>query len=654
MAWWENLPQASPLDVALQQEGITGPFAELAQSIYTQESSGGRNTKTSNAGAVGGMQILPGTFNEVADEGWDINDPVQNARAGVRYLRKMYELGGEDQRMAAVGYYGGPGAIKAAQQGQARSDPRNPNAPDTFGYADQVLSRLVPTAQADSLDNWWENLERVDEPADTGNWWEQLESVDAMTPEQQEPDNRSLMGDVGRQLGLTARYGLEGLADAAGIVTEPIRHGLNVGLRAAGIDEARPLGEMASKAADYVGLPQPETATERVVGDASRLMAGVGGIGGASNLAARGLTGTGQAVAQQMGAGMGQQVAGAAGAGLGAGATREAGFGEGAQLAAALGGGLLASSAVGRAGRASSKPRGMSADTKNLQDRARSLYEQAESRGVRAEPAQTSQLGSDMRNLAAAEGLITPSGALVDGYPKLGGVMRMLDEYAGQEMTGRQMQSIRRLLSNAAGSPDRAESRIGTMMIRAFDDFTAPLAPELAEARNLYAASMRGRQLETLREVAENRASQYSQSGLENALRAEYRKLSNRISRGQERGWTPEQVEAINRVGRGTAPANIARMGGKLAPTGVVSAGFSGGVPFMIGNAIGGPAVGAAAAGGTLGIGALSRNAATALTSRNAAIAEALARGMPLTSQATPTLTNPMGALYGAALMSER
>src|SRR5699024_3651853 len=174
--------------------------------------------------------------------------------------------------------------------------------------------------------------------------------------------------------------------------------------------------------------------------------------------------------------------------------------------------------------------------------------------------------------------------------------MRRLDEYAGQEMTGRQMQSIRRLLSNAAGSPDRAESRIGTMMIRAFDDFTAPLAPELAEARKLYAASMRGRQLETLREVAENRASQYSQSGLENALRAEYRKLSNRISRGQERGCTPEQVEAINRVGRGTAPANIARMGGKLAPTGVVSAGFSGGVPFMIGNAIGGPAVGAAAA----------------------------------------------------------
>src|SRR5699024_8783679 len=107
--------------------------------------------------------------------------------------------------------------LKPLNKGKPVQTHANPNAPDTFGYADQVLSRLVPTAQADSLDNWWENLERVDEPADTGNWWEQLESVDAMTPEQQEPDNRSLMGDVGRQLGLTARYGLEGLADAAGI-----------------------------------------------------------------------------------------------------------------------------------------------------------------------------------------------------------------------------------------------------------------------------------------------------------------------------------------------------------------------------------------------------------------------------------------------------
>ena len=177
--WWDSLPIATPLDIGLHQEGISGPLAALARSVYQQESSSGKNAQTSNAGAVGGMQILPGTFAEVADEGWDINDPVQNARAGIRYLNKMYKLGGNDPRMAAVGYYGGPGAIKAAKAGQARSDPRNPQAPDTFQYADQVVSRIprepglveravnavIPAAQAETVPqgNWWESLPIVDD-----------------------------------------------------------------------------------------------------------------------------------------------------------------------------------------------------------------------------------------------------------------------------------------------------------------------------------------------------------------------------------------------------------------------------------------------------------------------------------------------------------
>lgn len=157
--WWDSMPQATPLDIALTQEGVDPQLANLARSVYQQESSGGRNTVTSNAGAVGGMQIIPATFQSVADEGWDINDPVQNARAGVRYLGQMYERGGNDPRMAAIGYYGGPGAIDAARRGQARSDPRNPNAPDTFQYADQVTGRLrVSTAPNGDSVQWWESM----------------------------------------------------------------------------------------------------------------------------------------------------------------------------------------------------------------------------------------------------------------------------------------------------------------------------------------------------------------------------------------------------------------------------------------------------------------------------------------------------------------
>lgn len=136
---------AKPKDLfeeALAAEGITGQLADVARSIYKQESSSGKNTKTSNAGAVGGMQILPDTFASVADKGWDINDPMMNARAGIRYIKQMDKLAGGDPALIAAGYYGGPGGLQKAKLGIAVSDPRNPKAPNTLQYGQQVAARL--------------------------------------------------------------------------------------------------------------------------------------------------------------------------------------------------------------------------------------------------------------------------------------------------------------------------------------------------------------------------------------------------------------------------------------------------------------------------------------------------------------------------------
>lgn len=187
--WWEQDTLASPLDAALAAEGISGPVADIARSIYQQESGSGKNTKTSNAGARGGMQIIPATFARVADKGWNIDDPVDNARAGVRYIAKLNEIAGGDPALTAAGYYGGEGAIAKARQGVAVSDPRNPRAPNTLQYGQQVASRLpkrepgiveqavnaiVPSAQA--------------APQPGGNWWE----ADALAPQQ--PEKPKLQG----------------------------------------------------------------------------------------------------------------------------------------------------------------------------------------------------------------------------------------------------------------------------------------------------------------------------------------------------------------------------------------------------------------------------------------------------------------------------
>lgn len=162
--WWDALPDASPMDAALAHEGVEGRLAQVARSIYQQESGSGRNTTTSNAGARGGMQIIPSTFSSVADKGWNIDNPLDNARAGVRYIKQLAEKAGGDPALIAAGYYGGPGGMEKARRGVAVSDPRNPNAPTTLQYAQQVAARLP----------------REDKPA--GNWWDALPDAPAPQP----------------------------------------------------------------------------------------------------------------------------------------------------------------------------------------------------------------------------------------------------------------------------------------------------------------------------------------------------------------------------------------------------------------------------------------------------------------------------------------
>lgn len=158
------------------------------------------------------------------------------------------------------------------------------------------------------------------------------------------------VNSIPRQLGLTARYGLEGLANTAQLVTEPVRQMVTDPIaRAFGGKSGRPLGEEATRFADYLGLPQPQGADERVVGDATRLVAGTAGLGGAAR-AAQAVPGMVGDAASFLSANMPQQLFGAAGAGLAGGASREAGgsplMQAGAATLGTLAGGLTASGAA--------------------------------------------------------------------------------------------------------------------------------------------------------------------------------------------------------------------------------------------------------------------------------------------------------------------
>lgn len=283
-----------------------------------------------------------------------------------------------------------------------------------------------------------------------------------------------------------------------------------------------------------------------------------------------------------------------------------------------------------------------------LKDQAGALYETARRNGVVAPQQATQGLNQTMRGIATSEGLITPTGRVNSTYPRISEALNTFDDYSKGPMTIPQAQAVRRVLTDAAKSKEPGESRIAMMMLKEFDNFTAPLAPELAQANPLYHQAMNAGRIEQAIELAGSRAGQFSGSGFENALRTEFRAMDRQIIKGQLKGLSPEEIDAIKKVANGGPIENALRFVGKLAPTGVVSMGMGGGIPYMIGNSVGGPAVGAALGATTMGTGLAARAGATNLTANNAreAVVRALMAGKPLpVPNIAPKTASAAGAL---------
>ena len=264
-------------------------------------------------------------------------------------------------------------------------------------------------------------------------------------------------------------------------------------------------------------------------------------------------------------------------------------------------------------------------DVDALKSQAGDLYNAARAQGATATPAQVSAIGDDLMSTLRSEGLITPKGNMAGSYPRVSDAIKLVDDYRGAPMTPTEMLQVRKAFQAAARSADPVEARIGTILIRQFDDFTSPLAPQIAEANQIYRRAMQGDLIETTIELAGSRAGQFSGSGFENALRTEFRALERKVIKGQLK-VTPDEEALISRIAQGGFAENLARDIGKAAPRGVVSSGIAGGVPFAIGTSIGGPALGAALGAGTLAAGEVGRRIATSLQGRNAGLLSALAR----------------------------
>lgn len=137
-----------------------------------------------------------------------------------------------------------------------------------------------------------------------------------------------------RAAGLGARSLIEGLGGTVEFLGTPLK----AAMQYAGYD---PSGG-GQRLADYLGLPQPETPTERITGAAGQVLGGAGGMLGLAGKVSQATSGVTQQAAKAMAARPELQLSSAVGAGTAGGVTKETGGGPVAQVIASVLGGVAA------------------------------------------------------------------------------------------------------------------------------------------------------------------------------------------------------------------------------------------------------------------------------------------------------------------------
>ena len=373
-----------------------------------------------------------------------------------------------------------------------------------------------------------------------------------------------------RQAGLTARAALEGVNDVVSPFTNAAGWLMNQPLKAMGADYRFPdQNWAASNLLSQAGLPEPETGYEKAGNFGGRLMSGM-----------------------------------AAGTPLS----------------------KLITSSMGLTPPAQTITRGKPPSTTELKRASQGAYNAADRAGVVISQKAFRTTADDIANTLAKEGLDPTL------HPKVTAVVKRLSE-VGNDVSFQEAETLRKVVKSAAASNEPAERRLAQIAIGKLDDLISNLKPadvvsgdpvaastQINRARDLWSRSAKSAEIDELFRKAHVNAPNFSASGLENAVRTQFRQLARNPKR--MRLFTKAEQAAITKVAEGGKLDNALRALGKLAPTGIVSGSMSAGAGYMVGGTGGALALPA--------LGGASRLAATYGTLRNARGVSDLVRGAPL------------------------
>lgn len=305
-----------------------------------------------------------------------------------------------------------------------------------------------------------------------------------------------------------------------------------------------------------------------------------------------------------------------------------------------------------------------------LEQAKRAAYHAAEQQGVVIDPAAWARMAAAADHRINGLGLTHP-----DVHPN---ALTALDVLQREVASGAPIsleradlvrQAVNGAIERASGANgSRTDLRAAMHVREELDNFLDGLTPAdtlsgnaavatpiLREARDLARREAKGREIQTLIDLADNQASSnYSASGREQALRVQFKNLNAKLikNRSLANTFTDQERQAIERVARGGPVGNTLRLFGKFAPTGVISGGAGVGMGAYVGGLVGGPTGAAIGSAALPALGAASRSGATALTARNARLASELVRSGP--NLANPGATALPRDLILSALLSQQ
>lgn len=257
----------------------------------------------------------------------------------------------------------------------------------------------------------------------------------------------------------------------------------------------------------------------------------------------------------------------------------------------------------------------------DLKTAARGLYDELDGSGVTVRQQALRRLSNDVLTTLEPEGIALSPGS----FPQTARAVSVLQRAQGQELSLKQLDTVRKLARAAEQSDNLPDARLGGMMVDRIDDFldgatSAQLAGRGAQgvgdkfrtARQLWG---RARRSELVGEAF--RRAELSASGFENGLRTEFRSI---LKSKKNKFFNNEERAVMSRVVNGDRKVNLFQWLGK------VGLGEGRVVGPSLGSGLGAIVFGPGGAAAVPIIGTVSQNLAKRMTRGNAMFADSVIR----------------------------